>query len=306
MQLPEGATSYMPIIVQRWSTRPWTFVLFGLGLSVCLAIITAMVLKPNAKQRDNQRTTTVAPFIMIVLGIGLLLIFAPEFVFLRDNFGSRMNTVFKFYYQAWLLLAIAAAYMVSSLMSWRRLSVPIPATVLASLTVLLAIGAMLFPIAGVYSKTNGFASDNRTLSAIEYVSYENPGELAAVSWVMRNTEPDALILEGKGASYRANYSRISSMTGRGTLLGWDGHESQWRGDQYGVMAAGRAELLEQIYRTARADEIPALLEQWGIDYVYIGPSERSQYELGPRSESRIAEAMELVFEQGDVRIYQTP
>ena len=42
--------------------------------------------------------------------IGLVLVYVPEFVYLRDNFGTRMNTIFKFYYQAWLLFGMAGGY----------------------------------------------------------------------------------------------------------------------------------------------------------------------------------------------------
>jgi uncharacterized membrane protein len=35
--------------------------------------------------------------LLVLLGAGLTL--APEFVYLRDQFGTRMNTIFKFYFQ---------------------------------------------------------------------------------------------------------------------------------------------------------------------------------------------------------------
>ena len=47
-------------------------------------------------------------FALLLIAAGLVLTLVPEFVYLRDNFGTRMNTVFKFYYQAWLCSASAA------------------------------------------------------------------------------------------------------------------------------------------------------------------------------------------------------
>ena len=44
-------------------------------------------------------------FALLLIGLALLLAYSVEFVYLRDLFGTRMNTVFKFYYQAWVMLA---------------------------------------------------------------------------------------------------------------------------------------------------------------------------------------------------------
>ncbi len=60
--------------------------------------------------------------------------------------------------------------------------------------------------------------------------------------------------------------------GRTTLLGWDGPESQWRGEAFGEMARGRAEALQSVYRSGAAEIELEVLDEWGIDYVYIGPT----------------------------------
>jgi hypothetical protein len=57
-----------------------------------------------------------APFILLLILLGGLLVIAPEFVFLRDLFLNRMNTIFKFYYQAWLLWSLASAFGVAVLL----------------------------------------------------------------------------------------------------------------------------------------------------------------------------------------------
>ncbi|MER3458619.1 MAG: hypothetical protein C4309_08325, partial [Chloroflexota bacterium] len=49
-------------------------------------------------------------FGLLLAGAGALLTLAPDFVYIRDNFGYRINTVFKFYYQGWVLYAVAAAF----------------------------------------------------------------------------------------------------------------------------------------------------------------------------------------------------
>ena len=94
------------------------------------------------------------------------------------------------------------------------------------------------------------------------------------------------------------------MTGRPTLLGWDGHESQWRGKQYGEMAQGRPQAIESIYRTAPPEEIPLILEEWGIDYVFVGPSEVEQYGITQFRLDELGAGMDTVFSRGQVRIFR--
>ena len=74
------------------------------------SIALALLWQRLVESSKAPRTTT---FVLCLVAIAALLTFAPEFVYLRDNFGNRMNTVFKFYYQGWLLLAIAAAYTIA-------------------------------------------------------------------------------------------------------------------------------------------------------------------------------------------------
>jgi uncharacterized membrane protein len=242
-------------------------------------------------------------FVLLMVTIGLALVYAPEFVFLRDYFGTRMNTVFKFYYQGWLLLGLASAYVIA--VALRHMPKKVGAVEITALLSLLLIGASaLFPLAGIYGKTNGFSRSTPTLDATAYVAQGLPDVMAAAEWVRLNTTPDEIVLEGRGGSYNANDNRISTMTGRATLLGWDGHESQWRGDAYGSMARGRPEAIEKIYRTAPPEEITAILDEWGIDYVFVGPSETDRYGITALRLEEIGAEMDTVFSQGQVRIFR--
>jgi YYY domain-containing protein len=305
VRLPEGASSHLPFFLQRWTTQPWTFLLVGSLFTMAIALLWARLAASSDQERADDQRFTPTTFVLLLTAIGLLLTFAPEFIFLRDNFGTRMNTIFKFYYQAWLLLGLSAAFtIVRAFQSFRLGRSGAAAALIAAPGLALILAGLIFPLAGAYSKTNGFSLESPTFDATAYLSQYGSAELAAVRWLRENAPPGARVAEAKGRSYASDMNRISTMTGRSTLLGWDGHESQWRGRSYGEMAAGRPEALDALYRMARSDELPALLDEWQIDYVFVGPAERREYGMTPESEERLQTVMNLVFEEGDVRIYQ--
>ncbi|NDJ75669.1 MAG: hypothetical protein GYB65_05375 [Chloroflexi bacterium] len=53
-------------------------------------------------------------FALLLAGAGIVLTLAPDFIYLHDNFAMRMNTVFKLYYQGWVMFSLASAYAVWS------------------------------------------------------------------------------------------------------------------------------------------------------------------------------------------------
>jgi uncharacterized membrane protein len=296
--LPEGASGYGRYMVERWLGAPWTLLAVGL----LLTLVATVLLQSLRRGQDTDGPASLdGLFVLLLAALGLALVYAPEFVYLRDNFGTRMNTVFKFYYQGWLLLGLAAAY--SCVAAWRSSGRQYrgAARVLAVLSLgLMAVG-LLYPLAGVYAKTGGFAAERLTFDASAYIGAD---ELAAAAWVEAHVPLQARVLEGKGASYNASYNRMSTLTGRPTLLGWDGHEAQWRGRAYGEMARGRPEALDTVYRNGDRAAIQQVLAEWQIEYVYVGPSEIETYGISEARLGELGEAMELVFAQGPVRIFR--
>jgi YYY domain-containing protein len=303
--LPDGATSHLPFMLERWTSQPFTFLIVGLMTSVALALVWTALRRGAAMTREQQPML----FVLALATIGLGLTLTPEIVYLRDNFGWRMNTIFKFYYQAWLLFGLAGAFTIATTVTtWRGWRIA-PA-LLSSVALLLAASSTVYIVAGAYSKTQGF-SRTPTFDAAAYLAAISPAEYGAVEWVRANTRPDEIVVEGKGRSYAADTNRISTMTGRPTPLGWDGHESQWRGSAYGTMAAGRPEALRSIYGGTSPTEVVRILQSLGASYLYVGPSERAQYGLTPAVERALFAQLELVYpvdnpEQGDVRIYRVP
>ncbi len=310
MPLAPEMTSYPAAIAARWLARPWTFLLLGSLTAIVAALLwqrfTDEKTAPSPAAGEGRgggsggEGSPATTFVLLLAVIGLLLVYAPEFVYLRDNFGSRMNTVFKFYYQGWLLLGLAGGFGIVRSFQMRQTVRSLAAPALGGLALLLIFAALIYPVAGVYTKANHFRG-TPTLNGLAYVGET---ELAVIDWLRANTAPDAIVLEGKGGSYRAETARLSAATGRATLLGWDGHESQWRGDAYGPMAQGRPEALDGIYRNSSAEGLQSVLEQWQIGYVVVGPAERNLYGIPPGVEERLGLVMELAFEMGDYRIYR--
>lgn len=314
-----GGRSGGELLALIWRVRaanPWTYLLLALLLALAIAILWVRLAVTGGDSMANVRTDnqTEAPialepdpvllpdlYVVLMILLGLALPLAVEFVYLRDLFGTRMNTVFKFYYQAWVLLSLAAAYGLSRL---RAHSVApmlrIPATILATLVV---IGGLAYPVGTIPSKADGFRGAP-SLDGLAYLRRSNPADMAAIGWIRANVSPQAVVLEATGGSYSPEGAgRVSMSTGNPTLLGWDFHEMQWRGEAYRELAGGRPEALIQVYRAAPAEELPALLDRWGIDYVYVGDIERHKYGMSDASLARLDRVLTRAYDKDGVVIY---
>lgn len=246
-------------------------------------------------------------FALLLFAVAVLLTLGTEFVFIKDLFGTRMNTVFKLYYQGWTLFAIASAY--GAFLLWRRLAWA-PRLLWGLPFALLLAGSLLYPVAATLSKTDRFRGP-ATLDGMAWFARIWPDEYAAIEWLKANVSGQPTILEAAGGSY-TQASAVSMATGFPTVLGWEWHEIQWRGD-YDEPARRRADI-ETIYRTTNPEEARALLDQYGVRYVFVGQTERCQggyYEssrpcdngLTPPQIEKFGQFMTPVFEQGQVIIY---
>lgn len=284
----------------RRITNPWTFLFLGGLLGWAAALIVGLLGssatdQPNPTAGDGNRVET---FVLILLIVGLGLPLAVEFVYLRDNFGIRMNTIFKFYFQAWVLLALAAAFTVYyasvklrglSKFAWQLM------------ITLLVIGAMVYPVLATANKANNF-QDDPTLNGIAWIARQRPSDYAAIEWLRENSSEDVVILEAPGSGYAAyQYTgRVSALTGIPTLLGWGGHQSQWRGNY--DEPARREPDIDAIYNTPDPIQAQELLNKYEVDYVYVGALERERY--SPQGLNKFETIMEIAFQQDEVTIYK--
>lgn len=237
-------------------------------------------------------------FPLLLLFLGALLVLVPEFVFLRDQFGYRINTVFKFYYQAWMLWSLAAAFGVGYLAQSLR------GFTFANVGFRLATGlvifcGLLYPVFGLMTRTENFKPHfGFNLDDFARIQRENPDDAAGIEFLL--TQPEGVVAEAVGGSY-SYYGRISTFTGYPTVLGWPGHEAQWRGG-YELHGSRENDVLT-LYATARWEEAKTIIERYNIRYIFIGNLERNSM---PVNEEKFAINLTPIFQQGGTVIYETP
>lgn len=255
------------------------------------------------------------PFALLLVITGLLLAIGPEFVYLRDNFGLRLNTTFKFYYQAWVMFGIASVFSLDYL--WAAVRARggrlLPAAVTVGYALLLLV-ALLFPVYAVRSRSveyrgpvadaAGTPLDRQpaTLDGLAYLQRSNPAEYEAIAWLREQatTEGPTVILEAVGGQY-SSFGRMSANTGLPTILGWPGHELQWRGSDN--PEPGRREpLVRQIYSTADLELVAFLLDEFEVGYIVVGDLEASTY--GPAGMEKFRDRLDVAFQNDRVTIYR--
>jgi uncharacterized membrane protein len=280
--------------------------------------------KPEKPEKPEENLSGFIPsstiFVLFLIIIGSVLVIAPEFVFLRDEFDNRMNTIFKFYYQAWWLLSMASAFGVAIML--QKLRGAWNWVYRTGLAVVLFM-ALVYPVLGVLTKTNNFqlpafqdslangrkagdpqalqtAAEVWTLDGGAYFARIEPDDMAAANWL--RTAPYGIIVEATkiDASY-TEYARISTYSGLPTVLGWPMHEAQWRGtyDPQGT----RLDDIRHLYESSNWEQAQSILQQYGIRYVFVGTLERSTYQL---NESKFQQHLTPVFTQGQVVVYEVP
>ena len=296
------------IALQRLALRltdPWVPVLLLAFAALCVVLIlTALWAGPAARSNadsatdgDGSRASRPDLFVLLLLLGGALLTVAVEFVFVRDMFGTRMNTVFKFYYQAWTVWAIAGGFAISALLAARSVW-PKLAGIAA---LLLVAGGLLYPFFAAQSRTDNF-SRRPTLDGAAYLDTTRPDDAAAIAWLNANVAGAPVIAEAPADRYGAYsyYGRISAFTGLPTLLGWGGHQHQWRGNYN--EPARREPLIETLFNSADERAARAVIDEFNVRYVIVGSPERNRYSA--EGLARFERLGTPVFQSGSTVIYQ--
>jgi YYY domain-containing protein len=263
-----------------------------------LVVVVGVVLFMLA--RELGLGATEESFVLLLILVGFTLTLGTELFFLKDSFGTRMNTVFKFYYQAWLLFAIASAYglyWVAAKLKATRGWLWLKGLWWSGVAVFLA-AALAYPVAASFSRMDMFQR-RPSLDGLAFVKGFDPTEYEAIEWLKGNIEGSPTIVEAPGGAY-TDFGRVSSRTGIPTVIQWPGHEAQWRGPLKEL--GEREQDVNQIYSSPDTALVQRLLNKYGVTYVYAGRLERARY--GESGLVRFASTMDTVFQNQGVSIYR--
>ena len=291
------------------------------GYWTAALLLLVLALTAWAARRVLSSGGETAPFLALplaMIGMALLLGISVEFVRVEDDIG-RMNTLFKYYLEAWVLFAMASAFVLWHLGSrgvfrFKGMS-PTRGVWLVGLAILLAAG-FIYPILGTRSRlADRFNTQAMTLDGAAYMeravyTREGPAieliwDQGAIGWLQDNVKGSPVVLEAHAEQYNWS-SRISDYTGLPTVIGWPWHQIQQR-MKYQYAIGERRNAVNEVYSTINIDRAIKLLKRYEVEYMVVGQLERAYYPAqGLDKFDAMARAglAKLVYENEGTKVYQ--
>ncbi len=296
----QGGNSPGELLIQSILRRlisPGTWVTLGAMLIIVWALLGKTWDMDRVEGSEISEESKPAGVVLLLVLLGVALTLIPEFVYLRDQFGTRMNTIFKFYFQAWIVWGIAAGYATIVLFTELRGKLRTGFTIAWAAVLIMALAYPVYMLP-VRMDEGGLELPDWRLDGTEYISQYNPDEAEAITWLKQ--APDGVLVEAVGVAY-SNYGRISVQTGLPTVIGWANHESQWRGGYEEI--GSRPDDVKSIYSSPIWDETLLILTKYQVRYIYIGGMERGTYDV---VDIKFQKYLKPVFQNATVTIYEVP
>ncbi len=269
----------------------------------------ALIFRPG--QPDSKR------IVLFMTGTGLLLTMLVEVIVLEGDIG-RMNTVFKFYLQAWTMFAISSGaalyWMLPDIREkfsrgWRW--------VWNVFFYFFLFSAALFPlVAGIDKMTDRMSkSAPATLDGMAYMNssfyadFDQDMDLSqdyrAIRWMQDNVQGTPVIVEANTVEYHWG-SRFTIYTGLPGVVGWNWHQRQQRGVVSAEWVTQRVDQIRQFYTTESQEDAAAFLKRYNVKYIILGQMERGEYKGAglEKFEKYNGELWEAVYRDGDTVIYE--
>ncbi|MDX1378832.1 MAG: DUF2298 domain-containing protein, partial [Anaerolineales bacterium] len=234
----------------------------------------------------NPHLNDVKRFVLFLIGTAMFIHIIVEVFTVRGDIG-RQNTIFKFYMQAWLMLApIAGAALAWTLPAffkwltgWRIFW--------QSAMIVLITGAALFTVTGASGKIRDrwIVDAPRSLDSMafmEYAHYDDFGQrldlsedYRAIRWMQENVSGSPVIVEANCPEYRW-CTRFTIYTGLPGVVGWNWHQRQQRVFT-SIQVQDRVDEIAEFYNEIDPSLARDFLRKYDVKYIVVGQLERAAY-----------------------------
>jgi uncharacterized membrane protein len=248
---------------------------------------------------------------------------------LRGSPWERMNTVFKFYLQVWILLAIGCAMLLAKHLhrpAGESLQRKFGALIMSASLSIVVVAGSIYPVLGTPARLSQSMPGSPSGLTLDGYSWMNNSwihngtgdvitfgdDLRVIEWLNKNVTGTPVILEASIGPYRGNGSRISSATGLPTVLGWDRHQRQQR-QEPGI--SQRMLDVRAIYNEANPQHKLEMLRSYDVRFIVVGDVERlwntpdqPAHYSGPEGIAAFADmvgsGLSVAYVAGDTIVYQ--
>jgi YYY domain-containing protein len=263
-----------------------------------LAAVATVAIRLLRRQWASRRLSDTDVFFLVLVVAGAVVLSISEVVYVRDFFdntgGYRMNTVFKLYYQAWILLGLASAYG-----AWRGLQIlaaqrrRIGRVALAAAVTLGTTGALGYTAFAPTAFAAAHPDPHDTgIDGLAWMERQMPGDYGAVRWLQAHATSNSVLLEAPTRSFD-RLSSVAAFSGIPTVLGWSEHEAQWR--RRSPEITYRAHEARLAYQTPNPATAEKILHEFGVRYVLLGPDERAALHLGSAAQRKFLAFLQPVY-----------
>ena len=237
-----------------------------------------LILRPNLPEPKR--------FVLFLIGTALLITIVVEVVVVSGDIG-RQNTIFKFYMQAWILLAVSAAaafaWTLPAFFRW----LPGWRAFWQVAMVFLIAGAALFTMTGTWGKIRDrwiveAPRELDSMSYMQYAYYDDFGQrldlsedYRAIRWMQDNVQGSPVIVEANCSEYRW-CTRFTIYTGLPGVVGWNWHQRQQRVFT-STWVEGRVLEVGDFYNAVDDELARQFLEKYDVRYIVVGQLERAAY-----------------------------
>jgi uncharacterized membrane protein len=270
----------------------------------------------------QRRHDPVRLFLAAMVALATLLSMAVELYTLEGDIG-RMNTVFKFYLQIWVMLGLVAAVGAATLLvrMGGRTARPLRLAWLGT-GMLLVAGALVYPLLATPARlADRFSPLPPTLDGMAYmphalyedtpegrqpVRFSLAGDYRALNWLLDHVDGSPVVLEANIPLYRWG-SRVTVYTGLPTVLGWDWHQTQQRAGYKALIDRRKQDIQRMLGERTSFEAVRPLLDKYHVKYIYVGDLERAYYDAAALQKFEDAAQrglVQVVYRDGGVTIYR--